>query len=529
MKYLKILTLLMIVGLLHSCTDDFEEMNIDPVAPQYVQEDLQFHASLLRPYGGWELQVGKNLFSNLYCQYHANTKADFPSGRYTYGQHWLIVPWNTFFLHINPQFEYIKNYVGDDPTRQNKVEVARIWRAFQCLFATDTYGDMPYFGTGTGETNLPYNTQKEIYYDLFEQLKSSITILNGLEDQTTYGSYDAIYGDDYKMWAKFANSIILRMAIRISDIDPDKARLEGEAALTRDLISSNDENAAHDGDRNSITGGHYLRGISAWNEYRASSTFVEILKNTSEIYDPRMKAFWIAPMERNEDGSFKEIAGVDNGLPADEIGDIYNKTSNLGPAIVRDRDYTLMNYSEVCFLKAEAALLGWAGAGNAGENYVEGVKASFAYWRDQIKNHTDDDKITHSVQWANDGEALTTQLHELQNLDSLGMDNLYLTAGAAWNDGDTEEEKLRKIITQKYIANYPDGQESWSEFRRTGYPYEIKPIIAPDPGTVPKGQFIKKLTYPDQEYNYNTENVENPAINNNQGDGRTVNIWWDVD
>lgn len=530
MKRLKLLIISILALFFAQCTDDFMELNTNPINPTEVQVDLVFHRSLKRPYGGWEYQVGHNLFSNYYAQYIANTKDGFKSGRYIIPSGWNNVIWGTFYLHINPQFLYIDSLAKREPLNSNKLEIARIWKVHQAQFIVDTYGDVPYLNTGKGVEQLPYNTQKEIYYSFFEELKTAVSNISSDANQFSYGSYDSMFEGNADKWIRFANSLRLRYAIRISRIDPEKARAEGEAALASNLISSNNDNAALIGDREDVTNGHNLRNIANWNEFRASSTFVDILNNTSDIQDPRTTLFWSYPYKAAADGGFRPVTGLHNGLDPSKLGNANDTCSNLGPAIIRDRDYMIMNYSEVCFLKAEAALLGWNGAGDAQENYEEGVRASFSYWDDQIKNHTTVDLLTHSVDKDLALPKLEAQLANIiqQNTLSQEQATAYMVGQAAWNNTDTDEQKLRKIITQKYIANFPDGMESWCEYRRTGYPSEIKPVIDPAPGTVPQGMFIQKLNYVEEEYNKNNQNASNSNNNNGQGDGLQVKLWWVV-
>ena len=106
-------------------------------------------------------------------------------------------------------------------------------------------------------------------------------------------------------------------------------------------------------------------------------------------------------------------------------------------------------------------------------------------------------------------------------------DDVYINGGnVKWDNGADFEAKLKKIITQKWIAIYPNGVEAWSEFRRTGYPL-FNPVVACDIDDIKAGEFIKKLRYVDDERSLNP-NATNPSVNNNQGDGPHVRVWWDT-
>lgn len=162
----------------------------------------------------------------------------------------------------------------------------------------------------------------------------------------------------------------------------------------------------------------------------------------------------------------------------------------------------LMNYAEVCFLKAEAALRGWQGAGSASENYENGIRASFEEFRT--------DAPANSYSTAND-------------------DTYIATGDVAWNNSDDFETKLEKIITQKWLGIYPNSEEAWAEFRRTGYP-ALQPVKQSLESTInaANGEFIKKLRYVDNELNNNGANATNPSLNSGKGDGVSVRVWWDT-
>jgi hypothetical protein len=169
--------------------------------------------------------------------------------------------------------------------------------------------------------------------------------------------------------------------------------------------------------------------------------------------------------------------------------------SNIGGTFyTRTSPNVLLNYSEACFLLAEAAWRGWTGAGNAQTHYENGIKASFDYFGDKI-NPVD------YQSYINGGNVPFS------------------------TDRDTQYEQ---IITQKYLGIFPDGVEAWAEFRRTGLPAYLKPVADPYPGSVNPGEFIKKIRYVDNEYYYNEANVSNPALNGGKGDGVNVRVWWDT-
>jgi hypothetical protein len=150
-------------------------------------------------------------------------------------------------------------------------------------------------------------------------------------------------------------------------------------------------------------------------------------------------------------------------------------------------------------LKAEAALRGWAGAGDAKENYIAGIRASFDEARAGVS----------------------------ASLYSTAADDAYINGGdVKWDAAASFETKLKQIITQKWIGIYPNGTEAWTEFRRTGYP-ALAPVVKSDNDLIKAGEFIKKFRYIDDERNLNHYSKES-SLNQGKGDGQNVRVWWDT-
>ena len=313
--------------------------------------------------------------------------------------------------------------------------------------------------------------------------------------------------------------------MRLSFIDPDKAKAEGEAALKESHIASNSDNAGVTPPQPNRWANPLLRSLVV-DESRASKTMVDMLTSYGTVTDPRLTLIlsqsgaWV-----KGEADAVQYRGVPNGLPVTDLSlPEYDNSHNSciwgymwgydwnsaakGSNVAKpntDANFTplgLMNYSEVCFLKAEASLRGWQGAGDAQANYEEGIRASFEEMR----------------ALAPEGSYSTTD------------DNTYITTGqVAWNNADDFEIKLEKIITQKWIGIYPNSEEAWAEFRRTGYPklnpvkQSLEPTINPA-----NNEFIKKLRYVDNELSNNKEYATDPTLNGGKGDGLSVRVWWDT-
>ena len=174
-----------------------------------------------------------------------------------------------------------------------------------------------------------------------------------------------------------------------------------------------------------------------------------------------------------------------------------------------------MNAAEVAFLRSEGALRGWSMGGTAEALYNEGITLSFA----QLGASGADAYINNSSSMP------------ASYVDPLGT---YTYGGAAstakikWDGSNDFETNLEQIITQKWIAMYPLGNEAWAEFRRTGYPKLMPVVLNKSGGTVNTEKMIRRLPYPDTEYTENAENIFNAIQMLGGPDTGGTNLWWDV-
>ena len=503
------------------CTDNFDNMNTDPTGitegnPGYILPYIEQWGTHVN---SWEYQVGDNLHTNLYAQYFANTASYFSSDSYSYNSAWVTDGfWNSYFVNVLKQMRAIQNIVKDNEDYNNIYQVARIFTARCTAQTTDIFGDMPYTEAAVGNSNAKYESQQSIYADVFKELKEASAYLQQHKNDATMITFkdnqDLIYNGDLTKWIKLANSLRLRYALRIAYVDPTTAKTEGEAALADagGLLSSNDDNA---GVYISGTGsnGWPLFQISGWGEFSMSKTMENMLKNESTVLDPRT-TMWFGHTTGSK-ADAPEFKGVPNGLSADQLAaypasqrsyvwgyqamPLWNSADNSESSFDISKRQKVMDYSEVCFLKAEAALRGWAGAGDAKANYEAGIQASLDFERTGV-----------------DAKYYTTD-----------NDKTYITTGkVAWGAETTTDGHFKQIMTQKWLALYPDGNEAWAEFRRTGLP-ELTPVVTSLESTLPAGTFVKKLRYTDDELRENP-NASDKTLNQNQGDGMNVRVWWDT-
>src|SRR5699024_7985219 len=217
--------------------------------------------------------------------------------------------------------------------------------------------------------------------------------------------------------------------------------------------------------------------------------------------DPRLPCYATPATDPEVQGKY---IGIRTGMiTGDNTKDDYINYASLNTETTFNHDapQLIMTSAEAFFLKAEAALRGWSGAGNAEENYVNGIKASFAQWgitdpgtiNSYLHNSTaTPDDYVDPKKTANNAAALTN-------------------ISIAWESSASKEKKLERIITQKWIAIFPDGQEAWADYRRTGYPKLFPVVHNNSNGEISTSEQIRRIPYPSAEYNTNGEAV-NEAV-----------------
>jgi len=518
-KYILGLALMFIAtGLVfQSCTKNFEDINDDlykPVDGDLVadfvlmgepirQAQLNFYT--FDPV--WVMQLQQNLIGDVYSGYMMPPTpfaGNINNMTYALVDGWNGFPWSVAYNSVmNPLAKSESKATGK---YENFVGWAKICRVEGMHRLSDIYGPLVYsqYGIPAADGSFPYDSQADLYDQFFKDLAKGIEILTPYADDPNapkaFSRFDLVYAGDYTKWIKFANSLRLRLAIRISNVDPTRAQAEAELSINNKfgVLSSNDENFLVDGKL-----AHPLNTINnAWNDVRMGAAMESILGGFN---DPREGAYFQA--SEIEAGVFKGIrAGID--IKAKSDYQPFSKLADLGKV-------QLMTCSEVAFLKAEGALRGWTMGGNAQELYEEGIRLSF-------EQHGLDasDYVSNNV---NTPMAYTDPVSDVNNTDA------YSQVTIMWNDADNNELKLEKIITQKWIAMFPDGQEAWSEFRRTGYPKLFPNVVNYSGGSISTDDFIKRINFVGSEYQSNPSGVADAVTKLGGPDNGGTSLWWDVD
>jgi hypothetical protein len=454
-----------------------------------------------------EFQRVQALYADLYGQHYATSAVYFPTDRYGYNESWLNAGLQLFYPR---DLGNVVSIIKSSAATANQKNIARIWKVFLFHRYVDLFGDLPYFNVL--DINLPekYDNQKAIYYDMLKELKEASAALD-LSIAQSYDAKDVIYGGlatETALWKKFANTLRLRLAMRISTRDAAKAQMEAEEAIAAGVFTANADNALA---KVSAILPNALNQISGFGEFRMSATSESILVGYN---DPRLKEYF-SPAIGADPGYANTYNGLQNGLNPTDMSLPENKNgnnSNLGPRFSKANEATnpriVLTYAETCFLIAEAKLNGWnVGAGSAEQWYNNGIDASMRQFG-----------IT-------DAAAITAFQNNTVNLPSTPSGATRPVTTVPIKFGTTAAIQKEQIITQKWVAVYPDGFEAWAEFRRTGFPKLYPPVNYEATSDVPVGQFIQRIPY--TPYLRSLNNAQVTAAETRMGGaGQNVKLWF---
>jgi hypothetical protein len=496
--------------ILQGCTKNFADINTDPTRLTHLATDdlkgLFTNAEYMAMYSGEgsaEYQYAQGFVADLYAQYSAITATFDPTDRYNISQEWLQEQWIGTFRAMAPLVNILK--ATSTPETKAMNAIARIWKVWTIHRATDYYGPFPYTYIGYDSTVIPYDKQKDIYYDLFKELTEAAEVLKENPDQPSYGSADVIYGGDNFKWMKFANTLRLRLAIRISGVEPAKAKEEAEAAVQAGVLTDLSDDAYLLSSGVNYNG--YLRQ-SGWNEFRMSETMESYLVG---YQDPRLPKFWQPSVNT---GVYK---GVRNGMNVAEIVAPENdpdNTSQPSDYLLPQNEFstpsTVMYAAEAYFLRAEGVLNGWDMGLPAQDLYEKGIELSLRTW-----------KIT-------DAAAISAYINS-SNVPSApgGYFSSPAVATVPIKFSADPAVQREQIGVQKWIALFPEGHEAWASFRQSHYP-KLYPLIHSDNPDAPVGTFIKRVPF----LNYDRDR-NGPAVDAAEGllggpDKISTRLWWDV-
>ncbi|HEY4289375.1 MAG TPA: SusD/RagB family nutrient-binding outer membrane lipoprotein [Puia sp.] len=519
-----ILSALLLTGAV-GCTKNFESYNTNPT---YLSPE-QSVSILSQSYGPLEqaiyadYQTAQNLNADGYAGYFTsptNFSASLNDQTYT-----LIDGWSrsAFVDQYNQVMAPVAKIAaaGVPASHPDMWAVALLIQVDAMDRVTDRFGPIPYSKAGSSFTSIDYDSQKDVYTRFFNQIDTAVASLKAYiaanpNNTSNLATGDLIYKGDYVKWLKFANSLRLRLAMRIVKVDAATAQAQGEKALSDagGLLTSpaDDAKFAQSGGRNNDV---WLVS-SSYGDNRMSAALMTYMNGYK---DPRLPVYALPVTGKRMTDTLGVGAYAGIRLGTFVSKDLYGNFSspNTNGAFQQTASQYLMTAAEVWFLRAEAALRGWNNAGDAKTNYETGVTASFQQWGVSAGNYLSD--------------ATSTEANYKDPYDSTNVYNTKAisTMTIQWNAGDDKETQLERIITQKWIAVYPDGQEAWADYRRTGYPRLFPVAVNTSGGVIDTKTQIRRMAYPQIEYQTNGDAVSS-AVQSLLGgaDNGATRLWWDV-
>lgn len=529
----RVLLAMLGTALTTACTSDFTEWNTNP--NEATEDMLDWDNART---GSYFLQMEQNVL--VVAQSAAGIGTDryqtveimggdgfvgyfgFPSpsinsaGRYNWNKEsWYGDMFATNYTRTMNAWRSLKQAIDDE--NDPRYALAQILKVAAMHRVTDTYGPIPYLSFGV-ENEVPYDSQKDVYYRFFEELADAVETLAPYANagETLFTEYDCVYRGDLTKWVKFANSLRLRLAMHLAYVDASKAQQEAEAALAAPLgvmtEATDIAQLQHISPLETYESPIYIVGVS-WKDLRMGATLDSYMNGYE---DPRLASYF----NTTTDGTYRGIrAGMANTVSKDAYApEAEGSLTGLFsvPNVNSTSNVVWMLASESYFLRAEGALRGWSMGDTAENLYRKGVETSFAENNaGDASSYLADDTLTPAD--------YTDPVTAAYSTDARGDITI------AWNEADGFEKNLERIITQKYIALYPNGQEAWTEFRRTGYP-KVFPVCVNESngGCVDTETQIRRLAFPQSEYNTNREQLDKGIALLGGPDNPGTKLWWDA-
>lgn len=521
MKNIKRLLLISAVLLVFGgCDEDFVDINTNPYAVTDIDPAILFAGAQRTHLGGWETEhtIVQHFVNphNSGATQGPNFNADidnFNNGK-----------WDDSYPNRIKNMVQALAILGENTDRVNLRSMLRIWKAQTFMGLVDTHGDIPYFNAGLAflsgsEYFYPsYDDDAAIYADLEKEIKEAVAALNPNGD---FVSADLFYGANGSIktgtaaaqvdkWKKLGNSLLLRLGMRYSKVDPAKAQSIVSAAFSGGVMTSNDDNAYVKYDGTLFTNGANA-GLVNNNPYfyYAAEPFVDQLKSTNDPRGPFIIATYANPAnplaDPNPNTNLADQFGVPVGVLNTALAnDPYRGAKGGG------YNYSQMNvkvvasltapdfwvtYPEVALLLAEAAHRGWIPGGDAAaqQYYEAGIRAD-------IKRYA--------------------LYPNASTVSDAAIDAYLMQPDVAYNAADA----LELINTQLWIVFIRNGTQAWANFRRSGYP-ALKPNLS---NNLLSGGFIRRLSYPDYELAQNRDNYMNAVKAIGGTDNLTARVFWDI-
>lgn len=489
---------------------DFEDINHNPheptdkdLEPDYYGTGLLFMQmqNYVIPVEKNKYQLCENLIGDTFGRYMAPTNDGWKQNHATFNASlaWLNSAFNNVLPNIYSAWFKLRALTGG---KGEQFAWAQLLRIAAMHRMTDKYGPIPYSEVTGNSIAVAYDPQDQLYKRLFDDLDDVIGELTNFV-QSNPGlkpmeRYDLVYAGDYAKWVKFANSLKLRMAMRIVNVEPGYAQQKAEQAVSHPLgvIETQDESAFISLKQNPI----YV----CWNPYSDTRAAADIVSYMKGYNDPRMEKYFTASTFKGN-----PWVGLRSGITVPKKDWALAYAAPNFPA--SDLSLMWMNAAEVSFLRAEGAWRGWAMGGTPEFFYKQGIERSFEQYG-----------LPGADDYANDS-TLNPADYADPNKDYSYSIKARTDVTIKWAEDGRE---LERIMTQKWIAIYPLGQEAWSEQRRTGYP-RFFPVVVNNGGdnALTEG-LARRIPYPPAEQEHNGDNYDAAVGLLHGPDDYATRLWW---
>ncbi|SDE26357.1 Starch-binding associating with outer membrane [Pricia antarctica] len=494
--------------LIFSCDKNFEEINtnkVDPtsasVDPIFLLNNAIINTSNSNTQIIYDMGIVQQLISpNSGLLTGANYNQD---NRQSLDDHWI-----KYYQNVIKNTGDIKAQLSAEnaQNRPNLLNMTLLVESLAFMILTDEHGDVPYFEAGKGVSDqivLPaYTPQEEIYKDLIKVVRNATA---SLSTSAPAENGEVMYSGDIGRWKRFGSSLLLRLGMRLTEVDLALAEQTVKEAFAGGVMLSNDDNYVIRHDSNYTNNAGVTLNATEANNFYMVDTFVEFLQDSN---DPRLESMAVryigaasGPEQVPENGSTdpEDQIGMPMGFDNSTIAGVAEQMNlpsfyaftqvDRNRFIKQTAPMFMVTHSQTQLLLAEAAVRGWV-TGNPAGYFEAGVRAHM----EQMAAYDPESAIP--------SEDIDTYL-----------------AAQPFDSGNA----LEQINNQYWVSSFLNGPEAFANFRRSGFP-----VLTPNPYPAQDitGDFINRLTYPTDEIATNNANLSE-AVARMGPDNLDTKVWWD--
>ncbi len=487
---------------------------------------------------------------DVYAQYGVVPHSDFAFAgalvsSYNVSPDWIAGP-NGKFIGARNCLTPLLNHKSSDSIPEVKA-IALLLYNYAAIENVDMYGTIPYNDLKANKVDPPfkYDDMKTIYTGVEANIDTIVNCLRYFDSKPAWyqakvkdivNNFSEVTRDDkngvqnMETWVRFANSLKLRMAMHMVKAEPQLAQKWAEEAVKSGVI---DDLKYEVGMFPSAYGKvHPLVEISeVWHDMRFSASFISLLKSLTHPYS-------FSLCMRNSGNLFNDQgvtlpaetdqvgirSGIHTGMGQSYGSNQFIGFSRINKMLIENAPLYLFKWAEIDFLRAEGALRGWDMGGKAELFYTRAIENS-SIFEPGSDLYNSFKPVLSQYGSVEKPVAYTYKDPTGSSPDMEGVTKI----GVKWNEADDKETKLEKIITQKYIALFPNSMEAWGEMRRTGYP-KMFPVLNVEEGdgSLKPGDLVRRILFPNSD-DASLKDIQATGLKALGGpDQQATRVWWDV-